>query len=249
MPHGETWTCETCGRRWNTAQIPADAYDRRRRRMRRFELEVLGFGVLILALFVPLVLFVSSAYLCWASCVAAAWMFLYMPFWRRRVRRAAAEAPQLGSATGMIVALEARAIARLPAPGVDDAGRPVLLATLEAPLTPEAAAHRGRRRGRVRPAADRRQRGGVEPRALWVDARLRHHRPTRRRGVAPRACGARPLARRRGRADPASLTRGRWARCSSSWPSEHRGCSSSVPIRRASRPGAIARRLAGSATR
>ena len=62
--------------------------------MRRFELEVIGFGVLILALFVPLVLFVSSAYLLLGLMVAAAWMFLYMPFWRRRVRRAAAEAPQ-----------------------------------------------------------------------------------------------------------------------------------------------------------
>jgi O-antigen ligase len=62
--------------------------------MRRFELEVLGFGVLILALFVPLVLFVSSAYLLLGLMLAAAWMFLYMPFWRRRVRRAAAEAPQ-----------------------------------------------------------------------------------------------------------------------------------------------------------
>jgi len=62
--------------------------------MWRFELEVLGFGVLILALFVPLVLFVSSAYLLLGLMLAAAWMFLYMPFWRRRVRRAAAEAPQ-----------------------------------------------------------------------------------------------------------------------------------------------------------
>ena len=26
--------------------------------------------------------------------VALAWMFLYMPFWRRRVRRAVAEAPR-----------------------------------------------------------------------------------------------------------------------------------------------------------
>ena len=62
--------------------------------MRRFELEILGFGVLILALFVPLVLFVSSAFLLLGLIVAAAWMFLYMPFWRRRVRRAAAEAPR-----------------------------------------------------------------------------------------------------------------------------------------------------------
>ena len=46
-----------------------------------------------LVVFVPLVLFVDSAFLFAGLVVAAAWMFLYMPFWRRRVRRAAGEAP------------------------------------------------------------------------------------------------------------------------------------------------------------
>ena len=62
--------------------------------MRRLELEILGFGVVVLAVFVPLVLFVSGAFVFGALVVAAAWMFLYMPYWRRRVRRAAAEAPR-----------------------------------------------------------------------------------------------------------------------------------------------------------
>ena len=94
VAHGETWKCPSCGRRWNTAQIPADAYDGRRRRMRRLELEVVVFGAVVLVVFVPLVLFVDSAFLFAGLVVAAAWMFLYMPFWRRRVRRAAGEAPK-----------------------------------------------------------------------------------------------------------------------------------------------------------
>lgn len=94
VPYGEMWECQDCGRRWNTAQIPADAYEGRRRRMRRLELEILGFGVVVLAVFVPLVLLVDGRFLFPALIVAAAWMFLYMPFWRRRVRRAAAEAPR-----------------------------------------------------------------------------------------------------------------------------------------------------------
>ena len=94
MSYGETWTCPSCARRWNTAQIPASAYDGRRRRMRRLELEVLGFGVVLLAVFVPLVLFVDTAFLFPALVVVAAWMFLYMPLWRRRVRRAAGETPR-----------------------------------------------------------------------------------------------------------------------------------------------------------
>jgi hypothetical protein len=93
VAYGETWTC-TCGRRWNTAQIPATAYEGRRRRMRRLELEILGFGLVVIVVFVPLVLFVDSAFLFAGLVVAAAWMFLYMPFWRRRVRRAAADAPR-----------------------------------------------------------------------------------------------------------------------------------------------------------
>ncbi len=62
--------------------------------MRLLELEVVGFGVAVLAVFVPLVLFVNGAFLFAGLVVAAAWMFLYMPFWRRRVRRAAGEAPR-----------------------------------------------------------------------------------------------------------------------------------------------------------
>jgi hypothetical protein len=62
--------------------------------MRRLELEVVGFGVVVLLVFVPLVLFVDSAFLFAGLVVAAAWMFLYMPFWRRRVRHATAEAPK-----------------------------------------------------------------------------------------------------------------------------------------------------------
>jgi hypothetical protein len=93
VPYGETWSCGECGRRWNTAQIPADAYARRHRRMRRFKLEVIVFAAVALAVFVPLIAFVHESFLFLGLLVGFAWMFLYMPFWRRRVRRAAADAP------------------------------------------------------------------------------------------------------------------------------------------------------------
>ena len=94
VPYGDCWTCEGCGRRWNTAQIPSEAYDSRLRRLRRFKLEVVAFVVVALAVFVPLVVFVNAAFMFLGLVVAAAWIFLYMPFWRRRLRRAAAEAPR-----------------------------------------------------------------------------------------------------------------------------------------------------------
>ena len=94
MAYGETWQCAKCKKRWNTGQIPREAYERRNRRMRRFRVEILAFAAILLGVFAPLVLFVESRYLFLAIIVGVAWMLLYMPFWRRRVRRAAAEAPR-----------------------------------------------------------------------------------------------------------------------------------------------------------
>jgi O-antigen ligase len=62
--------------------------------MRRFYHEMIGFVVVLLVVFVPLVLFVDSGYVFLAVVVGLGWLFLYMPFWRRRLRRAAATAPR-----------------------------------------------------------------------------------------------------------------------------------------------------------
>ena len=62
--------------------------------MRRFRLEMIGFVLILLVVFVPLVLFVDSGYVFLAVIVGLAWMLLYMPFWRRRLQRAAANAPR-----------------------------------------------------------------------------------------------------------------------------------------------------------
>jgi hypothetical protein len=94
VPYGSRWTCGECGRGWNTAQIPEEAYARRNRQMRRFQIELGVWAVLMLAVFVPLILFVDGGYVFLALVLGLAWMFFYMPFWRRRVRRAAANAPR-----------------------------------------------------------------------------------------------------------------------------------------------------------
>lgn len=94
VPYGERLTCATCGRVWDTTQIPQGEYARRNRQMNRYRLEILAFAVILLVVFVPLVLFVSGSYVFLGIIVGMAWMFLYMPFWRRRVRRAAANAPR-----------------------------------------------------------------------------------------------------------------------------------------------------------
>lgn len=94
VPYGQRWECERCGRRWNTLQIPAAEYEGLLRRMRRFRLEVLVFALVAAAVFVPLIVFVHAAFIFVAPMAAAIWLFLYLPFWRRRARRAAHDAPR-----------------------------------------------------------------------------------------------------------------------------------------------------------
>lgn len=92
VPYGERWTCEGCKRSWNTAQIPAEEYAGLLRRMRRRKLEAIGLAVVLAAILVPLVI-VSTSFIFVIPIVAAAWLFLYLPRWRRRVRAAARSAP------------------------------------------------------------------------------------------------------------------------------------------------------------
>ena len=92
--YGETWTCPTCGRRWNTQRIPASEYEGLLRRMRRYKLELVGLTLSVLAVFVPLIVFVDGSLIFLAAVAAFALVFVYLPFWRRRIRRAAQEAPR-----------------------------------------------------------------------------------------------------------------------------------------------------------
>lgn len=92
--YGETWTCPTCGRRWNTGQIPAAEYESLLRRLRRYKLELVGLTLAVLGVFVPLIVLVDGSLVFLAAIAAFALVFVYLPFWRRRIRRAAGEAPR-----------------------------------------------------------------------------------------------------------------------------------------------------------
>lgn len=94
VPYGETWECETCGRRWNTNQIPSEEYWGLMRDMRRFRLSVMGIALALAVVFGLLALFVAESLLLLLPVVLAGWFLFYMPFWRRRVRRRARSAPK-----------------------------------------------------------------------------------------------------------------------------------------------------------
>ena len=129
-------------------------------------------------------------------------MFLYMPFWRRASAAQLRTRP-LGAPPGALTMLTARtprSTGLEPAPDRARQTRPVVVATLEAPLVDEAA------RLAVDSAVETGQPllvvNAVEsdPRPVRARARLRLRRAARRRGVAARAGRARPHARRPRRA-------------------------------------------------
>lgn len=94
VPYGERWTCERCGRRWNTAQIPAEEYWGIMREMRRYRLEVVAVSVALgIALAITLANLGSRRYFPIVLGVMGFWFLIYMPRWRQKVRRRARELP------------------------------------------------------------------------------------------------------------------------------------------------------------
>lgn len=94
VPYGERWQCERCGRRWNTAQIPAEEYWGIMREMRRFRLGAIGVALVLGVTFALLAFLVSQSLLLLLPVVLAGWYIWYMPWWRRKLRRRARSLPK-----------------------------------------------------------------------------------------------------------------------------------------------------------
>jgi len=94
VAYGERWQCEGCGRSWNTLQIPAEEYQGLLRRMRRHKLEVLAAAAIAAAVLVALIVVVSARFIAIVPVVMAFWLFLFLPYWRRRYRRTAHDTPR-----------------------------------------------------------------------------------------------------------------------------------------------------------
>jgi hypothetical protein len=83
--YGDSWTCQSCGRTWNTADIPADEYWGAMRAVRRYKVAVWGITAAVLAVFLPLALLVALQYFVFAILILGAFYFFVLPRWRGRV--------------------------------------------------------------------------------------------------------------------------------------------------------------------
>ena len=94
VAYGQRWQCEKCGRSWNTLQISPEEYEGLLRRMRRHKIEVLAAAALAAAVLVLLVVVVSQRFIALIPLAMALWLFFFLPYWRRRYRRTARDAPR-----------------------------------------------------------------------------------------------------------------------------------------------------------
>jgi hypothetical protein len=95
LRYGEAWTCERCGRRWDTTQIPAQQYQVIRRTQLRFRVLPVLYGLLVAgaALFFLLTGNLFSLFIV-LPVGTMAWFFFLQPVHRRRYRRAIADLPR-----------------------------------------------------------------------------------------------------------------------------------------------------------
>ena len=94
VAYGDRWTCDRCGRSWNTQQIPAEEYDGLLRRLRRHKIEALAASAVVAALLIALMVAGGGRYFLLIPMVMSVWLFVFLPFWRRRYRRTAYDTPR-----------------------------------------------------------------------------------------------------------------------------------------------------------
>jgi hypothetical protein len=93
--YGEVWTCERCGRRWDTNQIPREDYEVIRRTQLRYRALPVLFGVLVASLALFFILTGNTFSVFFLLPVAlSVWFVFLRPVHRRRYRRAIADLPR-----------------------------------------------------------------------------------------------------------------------------------------------------------
>lgn len=94
LRYGDRWSCEQCGRCWDTAKIPMDQYAAIRATQLRFRRVPLAISVLALICIVACIV-VGKALggLLVVAVLATTWSMFFRPIYRRRYREALAQLP------------------------------------------------------------------------------------------------------------------------------------------------------------
>jgi hypothetical protein len=95
LAYGDAWTCERCGRRWDTNHIPREQYEVVRRTQLRFRVlpVVVGLVVAALAIFFTLTGNIFSVFFLLPVALSV-WFVFLRPMHRRRYRAAIADLPR-----------------------------------------------------------------------------------------------------------------------------------------------------------
>jgi hypothetical protein len=93
--YGERWTCPTCGRAYDSNQIPADEYAEIRRLQLRYRAAPIALGLTVAALAIVFTLTGNIVGVFFVMPVAIiAWFVFIRPTHRRRYREAIADLPR-----------------------------------------------------------------------------------------------------------------------------------------------------------
>ncbi len=93
--YGERWTCPSCGRAYDTHNIPADEYAEIRRLQRRFRAVPIALGSVVAALAIVFTLTGNIVGVFFLMPVAIlAWFVFIRPTHRKRYRAAIADLPR-----------------------------------------------------------------------------------------------------------------------------------------------------------
>jgi hypothetical protein len=94
LRYGERWTCETCGKTWNTTRIPIEQYAAIRSTQLRYRRVPLAISVVaLIAAVASIVAGQAVGGLLLVAVVATTWSLFFRPLHRRKYRAALAELP------------------------------------------------------------------------------------------------------------------------------------------------------------
>jgi hypothetical protein len=94
LHYGERWTCEKCGKTWNTRRIPLEEYAQLRRTQMRFRWIPLTAAALVIASLIALII-LGKAFggILLVGLAAVAWSTYGRPLWKRRYLQAIQNRP------------------------------------------------------------------------------------------------------------------------------------------------------------